>query len=131
MNPVVHFELPASDRERSAAFFEKAFGWKMLRMGADMGNYIMVQTGPTKENGMMENTNMINGGIYEPSKDSGTVAPSLVIHVDDVDAHLETVKAAGGTILGEPTDIPGVGRFVAFKDTEGNQLSMLKPVAMA
>jgi len=28
---------------------------------------------------------------------------------------------------GEPDDIPGVGLYCAFIDTEGNRLSMLQP----
>ena len=28
MDPVVHFELPAEDRERMAAFYTTAFGWQ-------------------------------------------------------------------------------------------------------
>jgi len=31
-------------------------------------------------------------------------------------------------VLGEPMDIPGVGRYVSFTDTEGNRVSMLKPI---
>jgi uncharacterized protein len=38
------------------------------------------------------------------------------------------VSAAGGTVLGEPMEIPGVGRYVAFTDPEGNRLSMLQPI---
>ena len=38
------------------------------------------------------------------------------------------VKNAGGKVLGEPADIPGIGRFVAFTDTEGNTLSILQPL---
>jgi len=28
MNPVVHFEMPATDRKRMAGFYSKAFGWQ-------------------------------------------------------------------------------------------------------
>ena len=28
MNPVVHFEMPAEDKNRMADFYTKAFGWK-------------------------------------------------------------------------------------------------------
>jgi predicted enzyme related to lactoylglutathione lyase len=35
---------------------------------------------------------------------------------------------AGGKVLGEPMDIPGVGRYVSFFDTEGNRVSMLQPI---
>jgi len=38
------------------------------------------------------------------------------------------VRSAGGTVLGEPMDIPGVGAYVSFIDTEGNRVSMLQPI---
>ena len=34
---------------------------------------------------------------------------------------------AGGKVLGEPMDIPGVGLYVSCFDTEGNRVSMLEP----
>ena len=34
---------------------------------------------------------------------------------------------AGGKVLGEPMEIPGVSQYVAFFDTEGNRVSMLQP----
>ena len=36
------------------------------------------------------------------------------------------VAEAGGKVLGEPMQIPGVGQYVAFVDTEGNRVSMLQ-----
>jgi len=33
------------------------------------------------------------------------------------------VKKSGGEILGNPMNIPGIGEFVMFKDTEGNMLA--------
>jgi predicted enzyme related to lactoylglutathione lyase len=44
---------------------------------------------------------------------------------------MKTVGSAGGEVLGEPMEIPGVGKYVAFFDTEGNRLSMLQPLPMA
>ena len=44
--------------------------------------------------------------------------------------HAKKVAAAGGKILGEPWDIPGVGLYVSFLDTEGNRVSMLQPKDM-
>lgn len=42
------------------------------------------------------------------------------------DATSEVTKA-GGKVLGEPMEIPGVGLYVSFMDTEDNRVSMLKP----
>ena len=46
MDPVVHFELPAEDRERMAAFYGAAFGWETQMLGPEMGNYTLVTTTP-------------------------------------------------------------------------------------
>ena len=40
----------------------------------------------------------------------------------------DNVHKAGGKVLGEPMEIPGVGQYVSFTDTEGNRVSMLQPV---
>ena len=53
--------------------------------------------------------------------------PSVVIGVEDIQAAMQRVRAAGGGVLGEPMEIPGVGLYVAFHDTEGNHNSMLQP----
>jgi hypothetical protein len=37
------------------------------------------------------------------------------------------VKGGGGQVLGEPMEIPGVGQYVSFTDTEGNRVGMLQP----
>ena len=44
---------------------------------------------------------------------------------------MDKVVAAGGEVLGEPMDIPGVGRYVSFYDTEKNRVSMLQPIPMS
>ena len=44
MNPVVHFEMPYENGDRSAKFYEEVFGWKIQKMGPEMGHYIVVTT---------------------------------------------------------------------------------------
>ena len=127
MNPVVHFEIPAEDRKRISEFYTKAFGWKTEQMGEDMGNYVVVMTTDSDKNGPKK-PGAINGGFFE--KTDTVQSPSLVISVDDINEHVEIVKKAGGKIHGEITDIPNVGLFVSFIDTEGNRLSMLQPKIM-
>jgi predicted enzyme related to lactoylglutathione lyase len=38
MNPVVHFEMPATDRVRMADFYTRVFGWQADMLGEEMGN---------------------------------------------------------------------------------------------
>jgi uncharacterized protein len=134
MNPVVHFEMPADDRDRMADFYSKAFGWEPQKLGPEMGNYIIVKTTETEQNGFPKKPGIINGGLFPKTKDNQY--PSVVIAVDDIREHMKIVEEAGGKILGgdfkagEPDDIPGVGLYCAFIDTEGNRVSMLQPKGM-
>ena len=34
--PVVHFEMPCEDRQRMAAFYQRAFGWRAEMLGEPM-----------------------------------------------------------------------------------------------
>ncbi len=126
MNPVVHFEMPAEDRNRMAAFYTEAFGWQTQMFGEEMGNYVLVLTTETDEkSGMPKAPGAINGGFFPKTSDNA--APSIVVSVDDIKAHVDKVTRAGGKVLGEPMEIPGVGWYVSFIDTEGNRCSMLQP----
>lgn len=126
-NPVVHFEMPAEDRKRMSEFYTNVFGWKTQQLGPEMGDYVMVHAAPTDENNMVTQPGMINGGFYQKTDDPDSNHPSIVISVDDIHEHVKKVQDAGGTVLMEPMDIPGVGSFASFKDTEGNRVSMLQP----
>ncbi|MBI4052972.1 MAG: VOC family protein [Candidatus Diapherotrites archaeon] len=124
MNPVIHFEMPAEDRKRMAEFYAKAFGWKTEMLGEDMGNYVLAMTTDSDKNGPKK-PGAINGGFF-PKNSSPQKYPSVVISVDNLDEHIKTVEKAGGKVLGEPMDIPNVGRFVSFTDTEGNTAGMMQ-----
>ena len=40
---------------------------------------------------------------------------------------MKKVADAGGKVLGEPMEIPGIGLYVSFFDSESNRVSMLQP----
>lgn len=126
-NPVVHFEMPAKDKKRVADFYAKAFGWNMVQMGQDMGNYVLAQTTETDENMMVKTPGTINGGFFEYKDDELNRSPHLVISVDNLDESIQAVTDSGGKVTGEKMDIPGVGMYVSFKDSEGNVVGMLQP----
>lgn len=131
MNSVVHFEMPAQDKQRMAGFYTDVFGWQTKMLGSDMDNYVLATTTETDEAGMIKKPGAINGGFYSKSDDDPfRQHPSLVIAVDNLQESIKKVVAAGGQIHGEPMDIMGVGQFVSFVDTEGNMLSMLQPKMM-
>lgn len=125
--PVVHFEMPAKDKKRVASFYSKVFGWDMKQMGPEMGNYLLAQTADTDEKGMIKTPGSINGGFFDYKDEDGYNAPHLVLSVDDLNQAMEDIKSAGGQVTGEIMDIPNVGKYVSFKDTEGNNVGILQP----
>lgn len=128
--PVVHFEMPYRDAARAARFYAEAFGWRMEPLGEAMGGYMLAHTAvadakPGRPAGA------IDGGLFPHKPDWPDQHPAIVIAVPDIAAAMRRVRAAGGEVLGEPMPIPGVGDYVAFRDTEGNRHAMLKPLPMA
>lgn len=128
MNPVIHFEMPYDDSARLAKFYQSVFGWKMDSMGEQMGNYVLATTIASDANGRPTKPGAINGGFFQKKPDWPAQVPSVVIGVGDIKKAMADVTAAGGKVLGEPMDIPGVGAYVSFTDTEGNRVSLLQPL---
>ena len=126
ISPVVHFEIPAENRKRMADFYTNVFGWQTQMLGPEMGDYVLAATTESDEMGP-KRPGAINGGFFPKSDDKPGQYPSVVIAVEDIKAHMKKVEEAGGKVLGEPWDIPGVGLYVAFFDIEGNRVSMLQP----
>lgn len=127
MDPVVHFEMPYDDPVRMATFYQQAFAWQTQALGEQMGNYVVATTTETGDQGPTK-PGTINGGFFPRKPDWPAQHPSVVIAVDNIGASIEKVRRAGGTVLGAPMEIPGVGKYVSFMDTEGNRVSMLEPL---
>jgi predicted enzyme related to lactoylglutathione lyase len=139
MNPVVHFEMgyDKNNRDRMIKFYTEVFGWEAEVMGPEMGNYVVVHTTETAKDGMVKNPGNINGGFYEKTANPLSHAPSVVISVEDIREAMKKVEASGGKILGamdkegkqsmEPQEIPGIGLWISFQDSEGNRVSMMQP----
>jgi uncharacterized protein len=127
MDPVVHFEMPYDDRDRMAKFYGSVFDWKTQMLGADMGHYVLATTTESDDQGPKK-PGRINGGFYAKNPDWPEQHPSVVIAVEDIRQSMKKVSDAGGKVLGEPMEIPGIGQYVSFIDTEGNRVSMLQPI---
>jgi predicted enzyme related to lactoylglutathione lyase len=126
MNPVVHFEIPYQDPQRMAKFYHAAFDWQTQPLGEESGNYVLATTTETDDRGP-KRAGAINGGFFPKKDDWPAQYPSVVIAVDDIAQSMKKVAQAGGKVLGEPMDIPGIGQYVSFNDPEGNRVSMLQP----
>jgi predicted enzyme related to lactoylglutathione lyase len=120
MDKIVHFEIPADDIARAKDFYGSIFGWGLDDMeGMD---YTIVRTVDVDEQQMPKEPGAINGGMMKRSSD--TPAPVITINVDSVDDALKKVEDGGGSIVRPRQEIPSMGAFAYFKDTEGNTMGL-------
>lgn len=121
MSRVIHFEIQADNIERAKNFYEKALGWKISQMGKkeDIGmDYWGIETGEGPG---------INGGMYSRAEGSENFyLYDCTIDVKDIDVAIEAVKANGGTITREKSEMKGIGFFAGAKDTEGNRFGLMQ-----
>jgi len=127
MDPVVHFEMPYDDQARMSRFYRSAFGWNTTALGPEMGDYVVAATTESEQTGP-KRPGAINGGFFQRKPDWPAQHPSVVIAVRSIGEAMDRVSKAGGRVLGEPMDIPGIGKYVSFYDTEGNRVSLLEPL---
>ena len=67
----------------------------------------------------------INGAIMP--KHEGSMVVRNTITVDEFDDYVKKIVLEGGKMLTEKMDIPGIGEWASFEDTEGNVSGILKP----
>jgi uncharacterized protein len=112
--PVVHWEFWSRNPQGVADFYKTVFDWEIQHI-PEM-NYRLAKTG---EGG-------IGGGIFEPKEGPIPAPTSIYIDVDELDAYGRKVVAAGGQIVVDKQEVPGMGSFSLFSDPEGRVVGMWK-----
>lgn len=103
-------ELPADAIAPAAAFYAQAFGWTLQAFGPD---YACTTTGEVDV-------------ALQADADERRPVPLICLRVDDVNAALAAVEAAGGTVSRALFSFPG-GRRFHFRDPAGNELAAYQP----
>ncbi|HLH46106.1 MAG TPA: VOC family protein [Acidimicrobiales bacterium] len=65
-------------------------------------------------------------GLVPGGASQGMKAPVAYWHVDDIEAKLAEVTAAGATVTEEPHPVGGGRRVASFTDPDGNVLGLLQ-----
>ncbi len=123
MQPVVHFEIHAADPERAAKFYSELFDWNVKKWEGPF-DYWLAST-KTQNIGIDGAIVARRGG--PPSDGAAVNAYVCTISVADLDAQMDKVKAAGGSIALDKMEVPGIGWLAYAKDPEGNLFGMLQP----
>jgi predicted enzyme related to lactoylglutathione lyase len=109
-------ELMAVDGDKAFAFYADLFGWtkaEAIDMGA-MGRYQLFAAGGEPIGGMM-------------TKMAAMPVPfwGYYFQVDAIGAALERLKAAGGTVINGPMEVPGGSWIVQGIDPQGAMFSLV------
>ena len=113
--PVVQWELWSQNPESVSEFYKKVFDWEIQHIPEL--DYRLVNTG---------GTGGIGGGIMKPQDGPIPAPTSLYIDVDDLAAYGKKIVAAGGTMIVENQEVPGMGSISLFLDPEGRMLGLWK-----
>ncbi len=105
-----HLDIPADDLERAKSFYAAVAGWSYESYGDE--GYWLFKTGPQS-----------GGGIGQRGSTAGDVL-RIYISVDSLDEAVAAAEANGGRVKVPATDIPGMGRYAAIIDTEGNEVGL-------
>ncbi len=104
-----YLELPVADTVRAKAFYGAAFGWAFSDFG------------PTYAATVTRDTDV----GFQADDAQKTAAALPVIEVEDVDAALAAVEAAGGRVTVATFAFPG-GRRFHFADPDGHVLAVMQ-----
>jgi predicted enzyme related to lactoylglutathione lyase len=121
MDKVVHFEIPADDEGRACSFYGSIFGWQLQEMPG-MDYTLLITTPVDQETQAPTEPGGINGGLMKRSTD--TPSPVITVDVASIDETLRRIEEAGGSTVKSRAEIPGVGAFAYFRDTEGNVVGL-------
>lgn len=105
-----YVEFAVGDIAAAKRFYEAAFGWSLTAFGP---SYAATVTGDT------------DIGLEADATDAHA-APLPVIEVDDLEAALAQVLAAGGTLVQPIFAFPG-GRRFQVTDPAGNAIAVSQP----
>jgi len=112
---ITHIEIPADDLDRAKRFYSAVAGWE-INETPDFPGYHMFRTAP-----------QAGGGLGKRGETVGTTL-RIYITVDRLEDAMAAAEANGGSTVVQPTDIPGMGRYCAVNDPEGNEIGLWENV---
>jgi predicted enzyme related to lactoylglutathione lyase len=108
---ITHVEIPADDLERAKRFYEAVAGWQVTATEG-FEDYWMFRTAPQS-----------GGAIGRRGTTVGTTIRPYIT-VDRLEDAIATAQQVGGRVVTPPQEIPGMGRWAAITDTEGNEVGL-------
>lgn len=119
--------IAAKDTVALAKFYQAAFGMQEVnRVVNPGGTEVFVNFGVTVE-AAKANKNPLMILFHRDSDDVNDPIPHVIFSVKDMAATVAAVKAAGGTMTGEPRPFRNSGTILGFAiDPAGNRIELIQ-----
>jgi predicted enzyme related to lactoylglutathione lyase len=116
----------AKDTVALAKFYEAAFGMQEVnRINSPAGPEVFVNFGATPESAKANKSEPIVL-MHRDSDDVKDPIPHVILNVTDMAATVAAVKAAGGSMAGDPRPVGNTGILIGIAiDPAGNRIEMI------
>jgi predicted enzyme related to lactoylglutathione lyase len=111
---LAHFAIEADDVDRAKQFYERVFDWSFVPWGPP--DFYRIE-GAGVHGALQERQNPIVDGLGPMQ---------LTFAVDDLEATIRAIRAAGGSVQDVIHEIPAVGRLAVFADSEDNSAMIME-----
>jgi hypothetical protein len=117
-NAVNWFEIPTTDLDRAARFYEATLGIKLRReIFGGVPHAIFTAPDPAVGGAL----------IFDEKRRPGAEGSLVYLDAPDLDGALSRVAGAGGAVVLPKLDIGPPGFIAIVRDTEGNHVGLHRP----
>ncbi|MFZ3471072.1 VOC family protein [Streptomyces sp. 4.24] len=109
-------DLGSPDTDAAISFYTGVFGWDFVSLGPEAGGY-----------GFFQVDGKTVAALGPLTEEGAKSAWMLHFHTPDIQATVDGVRAGGGVVRMEPTDVMGEGWLAQVTDPQGAEFALWQP----
>jgi predicted enzyme related to lactoylglutathione lyase len=120
MPTVYHFDIPVDDANRAQQFYKNVFGWDMKKVESQVEPKVELWMCETEDKNGKKG---ITGGMMK--RDTLPTVTNYIL-VNSIDEYISKINKSGGRVTVQRTEIPNIGFYAMFLDSENNLFGLFE-----
>ena len=120
MPTLYHFDIPVDNADRAKQFYKDVFGWNMKKLNSQVDSKVELWMCETEDESGRKG---ITGGMMK--RDSLPSVTNYIL-VNSIDEYTSKINHSGGKVTLHKTEIPNMGFFAMFFDSENNVFGLFE-----
>ncbi len=120
MPTLYHFDIPVDNADRAKQFYKDVFGWNMKKLNSQVDSKVELWMCETEDESGRKG---ITGGMMK--RDSLPSVTNYIL-VNSIDEYTSKINHSGGKVTLHKTEIPNMGFFAMFLDSENNVFGLFE-----